>query len=108
VTGALIAHVRDLLAPLPGIAARRMFGGVGLFRDGAMFAIVVDDTLYLKADAESAPLFDAVGARPFTYRRRGRTVALSYREAPAEAIEDREALAPWAEAAFAAALRARR
>jgi DNA transformation protein len=40
----------QLLGP---VVARSMFGGHGLFLDGIMFALVVDNTLYLKANIEN-------------------------------------------------------
>ena len=101
-------YLLDLLEPLGGVAARRMFSGRGLFRGGVMFAIVVGDSLYLKADDQNRPSFVALGLEPFTYRRGERMVALGYFAAPAEALESSDALRPWAEEAFAAALRVAR
>lgn len=105
----IIAHVLDLLGGWRGIAARRMFGGHGLFRDGMMFGLVVDETLYLKVDERNRPAFVAAGMRPFTYRRatRAAPVELSYWQAPAEILDDAEEMARWARGAWEAALAAR-
>ncbi len=103
-----VAHVVDLLAPLGPVAPRAMFGGWGLYLDGRMFALIADDTLYLKVDGENRDTFEAAGSAPFTYAARGRTVALSYWQAPAEAMEDAALLLPLAEGALAAAARAAR
>ncbi len=46
---AFVAHVLDLLRPLGGVVARRMFGAYGLFRRGVMFALIDDDVLYLRS-----------------------------------------------------------
>lgn len=40
----------DLLSDLGVISARSMFGGVGLYCDGVMFALIADDVLYIKVD----------------------------------------------------------
>ena len=48
-------HLAELFAPLGGVVFRRMFGGVGVFRDGLMFALVADDVLYMKADDGDEP-----------------------------------------------------
>ena len=40
----------ELLGAAGRVAARRMFGGYGLYCDGVMFALIADDVLYLKAD----------------------------------------------------------
>ena len=41
---------QDLLAGFGPVSIRNMFSGAGVYADGVMFAISVDDTLYLKAD----------------------------------------------------------
>jgi DNA transformation protein len=100
-----VAFVCDQLAPWGGVAARRMFSGQGLFRNGTMFALVIRDTLYFRTDATNADDFAAVGMEPFRYSRNGRRVALGYHEVPAEVLDEADRLAAWAEKAYAAALR---
>ena len=102
-----VDFVIDILAPLGGVGARRMFGGHGLFRDGVMFGLIADDTLYIKADDENRPRFEAAGMGPFVYCRAGRDVALSYYEAPPDLFDDADELCAWARDAHQAALRAR-
>ncbi len=99
-------RVTLLLQPLGPVRARSMFGGCGIFLDDVMLAIVDEDRLYFKVDDETVERFAAAGAAPFTYRREGRTLALSYREAPAGALDDPEALLDWARLALDAARRA--
>lgn len=84
---------------------RRMFGGCGLFHDGLMFGLVLDGTLYLKADAQSAGLFTQRGLPCFAYARQGRSVSLSYYRAPESLFDDPEEAARWARQSFGAALR---
>jgi DNA transformation protein len=71
-----------------------------------MFALIADDTLYLKADAETEGDFSAEGSRPFEYRGKTRPVSLSYWQVPERLYEDADELAEWARRAHAAALRA--
>ncbi len=106
-TSAFVDYVLDLLDPLEGVSARAMFGGHGLFRDGVMFALIADDTLYFKVDDGNRPDFKAACASPFVYERGGRRVALSYYQVPADAMEDPDDLCAWAREAFEAGLRAR-
>ncbi|MET0543024.1 MAG: TfoX/Sxy family protein [Variovorax sp.] len=87
------------------IEARRMFGGHGIYHDGRMFALVTGDTLYLKSDADSASHFDRLRLPPFEYRRQGKTMQMSYRQAPADVFEDRDEAAAWARRAYESALR---
>lgn len=97
----------ELLGTVGHVAARRMFGGYGLYCDGVMFALIADDVLYLKADDASRPEFERAGSEPFVYDARGRRTTMAYWRAPDEAMESRELAAPWARSAYAAALRAR-
>ncbi|MDF1692011.1 MAG: TfoX/Sxy family protein [Zhongshania sp.] len=102
---AFIQFLLEQLQWMGPVTARRMFGGWGLFLEGLMFALVLDNTLYLKADAESRGDFDALGLQPFSYERGGRGIALSYFQPPEEALDDVELLLTWANGAYAAALR---
>src|SRR5262245_43382934 len=81
-----------------------MFGGAGIFADGAMFALVHDGVIYLKTDAHNAPDFERENLGPFTYLRRGEPASLSsYRRMPDRLYDDPDELAAWARAALAAA-----
>ncbi|NQU60885.1 MAG: TfoX/Sxy family protein [Rhodospirillales bacterium] len=98
----------DQLASLGPVQSKRMFGGAGLFMDGTMFGLVVDDGLYLKADDENRPDFEALDLGPFTYKKKTRKepVKLSYFEAPSGIAEDQDDLCEWGRKAWEAARRA--
>jgi len=97
----------ELLGSLGGARSRRMFGGHGVYVDDLFVAIVVNERLYLKADDESRPRFEAAGCQPFVYDAKGKRMSMSYYSAPDEAMESRELMQPWARLAVEAALRAR-
>lgn len=100
-------YLPELLASFGRITLRRMFGGHGVYHDGLMFGLVIDDTFYLKCDPLSAADFEAEGLEPFTYSdRNGRRAVMSYRRAPDALLDDPDLAAQWARKAFAAALRA--
>ena len=102
------AFVLDLLAPLRP-SARRLFGGVGIMRDGVMFAMLAGDTMYLRVDERTRARFEAAGSGPFRYRRAGREVALgSYYAVPDGLYDEPDTLVEWARDAMAAAQAARR
>jgi len=89
--------VRDLLTGFGPVTIRNMFGGAGIYAEGVMFAILVDDILYLKADDASSRAFASEGMRPFTYRPRGKApVAMSYWEVPERLLEEPEEVTAWA------------
>ena len=103
-----VRHLLDLYVDFEGVSARRMFGGTGLFRDGLMFGLVHDDTLYFKVDEGNRADYEARGLPPFRYERKGKTIALGYRQAPEEALEDETVLVEWSRRAWEAALRGRK
>lgn len=100
-------YIKDLFAPFGEISIRRMFGGAGVYCDGAIFAIVDEDDLWLKADDETRGEFEAAGSDPFTVEMGGKTGTMSYYAAPEEIFDDEGALKHWAGLAFAAARRAK-
>lgn len=90
-------------AAIGAVTVRRMFGGLGLFRDGLMFALVIDDMLYLKTGPDNAARFAEAGLEPFSYDSKIRRVVTSYARAPDDALEDPAILRDWAEGAIRAA-----
>ncbi|HEY5803706.1 MAG TPA: TfoX/Sxy family protein [Lysobacter sp.] len=102
---ALIAHLHDLLDGLGSVTTRGMFGGHGVYLDGALIGVVIDEGLYLKVDAETRLHFEAAGSEPYVYLGQRRPITMSYWSAPDTAMESPQAMKPWAELARAAALR---
>jgi DNA transformation protein and related proteins len=95
--------VLDLLAPLRP-SARRMFGGIGIMRDGVMFALLSGDAMYFRVGEWTRVKFEAEGCEPFSYRRAGREVQIaSYYAVPERLYDEPEALVEWARDAIAAA-----
>ena len=83
-----------------------MFGGLGIFRDGLMFALVADDRLFFKTDDSNLGDFQAAGADPFAYEKSGKKTSAGYHDVPAEVIEDAEKLTDLARRAIDVAVRA--
>jgi DNA transformation protein and related proteins len=103
---AFVEYVMELLGPFGTSGVRRMFGGHGVYLDGLMFAIVSEDTLYLKADDMNRIEFEQAGCEAFGYARKGKRATLNFYRAPDDAMESPESMLPWARTAYAAALRA--
>ncbi len=102
-----VNYLLGQLAPLGEINARGMFGGWGIYHDGRMFALVADDTLFLKVDDVSRAEFESAGLQPFRYERTDREVAvMSYYQPPTAALDNRELLCAWARKGVEAAARA--
>ena len=101
-----IAHVLELMRPSGRASARAMFGGHGMYVDGLIVGIVVEDVLYLKTDDETRPAYARRELTPFSYTtKEGRAHAMSYHRAPDEAVEGLEAMREWLRPAIGAALR---
>jgi DNA transformation protein len=97
VTNGFKDFVSELLGDFGPVVIRNMFGGAGVYADGVMFAILVDDTLYLKTDEASARAFAREGMRPFTYTPSGKKrVAMPYWEVPPRLLEEPGELVVWA------------
>lgn len=95
--GGFADFVAELFEPIGGVTLRRMFGGLGVFRDGAMFGIVDDDVLYLKVDDETIPAYEAEGCGPFSYpTRNGIQETASYRRVPERLYDDPDEFLAWA------------
>ncbi|MGE7415727.1 TfoX/Sxy family protein [Methylobacterium tarhaniae] len=60
------AFLEEMLAPLGGVSIRRMFGGLGLFRDGLMFGLSPRGVLDLKPAPEETASFANEGGAPFS------------------------------------------
>ena len=103
-----VRYLLELLEPFAPVRAQAMFGGYGIYRHGLMFGLVDNDTLFLKTDGATREAFQGRGLKPFTYKRQGRDIALTYYEAPAEAVDNAEELRIWAQMAYDAAVRAAR
>ena len=102
----LVAWVEEAMAPLGQVTGRAMMGGRTLYCDGVVFAILADDALWFKADAESDAAWDAAGCERFIYSfGDGRTGSMNYRRAPDDCYDDADALRRWAALALEAGAR---
>lgn len=107
VTPSFRSYVEDQLDPIVPVRTRAMFGGVGIYTGDLFFALLADDVLYLKVDEENRGPYEERGLAPF--RPHGPDgMEMSYREIPADLLEDPDALRPWVEDAVDVARRASR
>jgi len=98
--------LREHLAPLGRITMRRMFGKTGVFCDGVMLAMVTENTLYFRVDAQNQVAFaEAASFPPLNYAKKGSTIDLSFWRAPERLFDEPDELVTWARAALAAAHR---
>jgi DNA transformation protein and related proteins len=107
-----LAFVPELFEQMGPVAVRRMFGGAGIYAKGRMFALIVDDVIYLKVDDTlKERLRKAGSAGPFVWQpasgpRAGQDIAMSYWRLPDSAMDDADDATRWGKAALAVAVAA--
>lgn len=99
-------QIQELFSVFGRVSVRRMFGGAGIFADGLMIGLISDGDIFLKADAQTIPNFEAEGMAAFTYGAKRRRVVMSYWRMPDRLLDDPDELAKWARGAFGTAQRA--
>ena len=93
------AFVVELLNPICSVSTRKMFGGVGIYADGQICALISsNDVLHFKVDVENKDDYVEVGAKQF--------MTMPYFEVPADVLENSDALKVWFEKSVAVSKRA--
>lgn len=83
-------HIVEQLESLGQVSSRKMFGGVGIFENGTMFALIDSaGILFFKINEQNRAQFDAAGAK-----QHGR---MPYAEVPASVLADQDQLLDWAQ-----------
>src|SRR5918997_4183555 len=101
------SFILEQLSPLLPVRAQAMFGEVGLYTGHVFFAIIADDTLYFRTDAQTRGAYEAAQMPAFApYRNPNRV--MPYHAVPIHILEDEAQLQVWVERAVAAAERARK
>lgn len=98
-------HVEDCLSKVLPIRSKAMFGGVGIYADDVIFAIIAEDKLYLKVDDLNQADYEAAGMEPFYPFESPQP--MGYWELPGGVLEDARELKVWADKAVAVAERAK-
>ena len=91
--------VLELLNPIHPVTPRKMFGGVGIYADGQICALINStDVLHFKVDDENKADYVAAEARQF--------MRMPYFEVPADVLENNDELRLWFEKSVAVSKRA--
>jgi DNA transformation protein len=86
-----IAFATDLFSDIPNLTTRKMFGGLGIYADGVIFALMRSDgQLLLKAqDAAFTAKLATAGSTQWTYtRKNGAASSMPYWTLPDAALDD--------------------
>ncbi len=96
----------DQLSEFAPFDTKKMFGGIGFFKDGKMFGMIGGDTFRLKVDDHNRPDYEAAGMKP--YESKSKKKGMPYWEVPPDVVEDKATLKKWAEKSFEAAQRSKK
>lgn len=92
-----LAFTQEIFAELGAIRTGRLFGGSALYIDDAMFAMVINDTLFMKADKPLAQEYRAAGSTPFQYdTKKGPRSIPGLMSLPEAALDDVDSALDWA------------
>lgn len=95
-----INFILDQLKPLKVVSAKRMFGGVGFFKDQKMFGMLNGEGVFLlKVDQSNLNDYTERGMAPFSHSK-NKKGNMPYYEVPVEVIEDGRELCLWAHKSF--------
>jgi DNA transformation protein len=88
-----IAFAKDLFSGLGPITTRRMMGGLCLYFDGTIFAIVLaEGSIWIKGAGDFIAELEQMGCERWIYTRKdGKSAAMPYWTLPGEALDDPEA-----------------
>ena len=100
-----VNYLLEMMEPFEGVSSKAMFGGYGIYKDGVMFGLIAEDTLYLKVDDFNRFEFERLDLGPFIYTKGKKPMAMSYHRAPEEALDNSDEMVRWAQLGFEAALR---
>ena len=93
-----LKYIQDQLTEFGEIDIKRMFGGIGIFKDGLMFGKIGGGTFRLKVDESNRKQFEDRGMNPFHSDKKKK--GMPYWEVPHDILEDRKELAKWADQSF--------
>ncbi|HKO91753.1 MAG TPA: TfoX/Sxy family protein [Polyangiaceae bacterium] len=95
--------LEEVLAELPELSIRRLFGGAGLYSGETMFGALYQQRVYLKTDERTRPSFQELGSQAL--RARSGNVLTAYYELPASVQDDEHEFLSWARLALEVATR---
>lgn len=101
-----LSYIQDQLSEFKGVETKRMFGGIGLFKEGLMFGMIGGDKFRLKVDETNKADFEEKGMKSYYSDKKKK--GMPYWEVPADVLEDKHELAAWAQRSYEAALRSKK
>ncbi len=98
-----IEHAVELFSDLGALTTRKMMGGLCIYHEGTIFALLMSDgQLYLKGAGAFQDVLQAEGCTRWEYTREGRDkpTFMPYWTMPEAALDDSEEAVEWARRAL--------
>lgn len=81
-----LQYVEEQLSGMRPFESKKMFGGIGFFKEGIMFGMIGKNIFHLKADDHNRPDYEAAGMKAFMSSAKSK--GMPYYEVPASILED--------------------
>ena len=101
-----LRFIIDQLSDSGPFETKKMFGGIGFFKDGHMFGMIGGDKFRLKVDETNQKDFEDLGMKP--YHDMTKKKGMPYWEVPVDVLENKTLIKKWVNKAFAVAVNARK
>ena len=105
VSDADIAFATELLSDMPDLTTRKMFGGLGIYSEGVIFALLMSDGRFMLKAQEGAfaDRLAEMGSEKWTYtRKNGAPSSMPYWTMPDAVLDDQAEACALARDAIAA------
>jgi DNA transformation protein len=99
-------HIEETLSEVMPIRTKAMFGGVGIYCEDLIFALIAEDKLYFKVSDLNRSDYEAAGMGPF-YPYDSPT-PMGYWEVPQSVLTNKKELTVWIDKAVEVAVQAKR
>lgn len=102
------SYAEELIAGFGPVQIRKMFGGAAVYSEGIGFAILDDDTFFIKADKEFGAELKGQGCKPWVYSiaKDGSVRDIAYWTLPETAVDDGDQASSLVRRSYQIALRA--
>lgn len=104
----LASYVAEQLAFLGRVSSRSIFGGIGVFIDDRLLAIVMGEVMYLHTDKLNLDDYLSRGMPQFKPYPNAFDLTTDHHQVPQEIVDDPQLLKEWGQRALAAAIESAR
>jgi len=101
-----LAFVQDQLSEVEDFETKKMFGGIGFFREGIMFGMIGGGVLRLRVDDTNRSSYEDQGMTNYAPKKGSK--GMPYYEVPQGVLDDKKELANWANDAYEVAVAAKK